>query len=258
MEVFLAYAVFILLMAAPFLVAAGLVSGLLTGITMTIRGLASAQPTTVILGVALSIACTAGLVLGGRWATRGKAGPAALVEISPVTTAMRARPRIFVLGLDSGSRDVLETLSDRFDRIESTRRYASGGPHSRGDRTIDEYSRWLAEWQLVTVTDREALRLGDVTKAVRLTPIVGRSRLPHFGINHRYDPARPNYQFYYFDGTATIMLSRCELEVRLPPALAFLPMGQAAFVSSPTYREAIKRLNACRRTMLERLASDLA
>ncbi|WBH15219.1 hypothetical protein [Sphingomonas radiodurans] len=257
MEVLLAYAVFILLMAAPFIVAALLISGFLAGIGMAVRGLALGQPTAFIIGAALAVVCVAGMVVGGRWSMRGKASEATLVQLSPVTAAMRARPRIFVLGLESGRQDALEVLSDHFDRIEGTRRYATDGPKERGHRTIEEYSKWLGEWLLVTVIDRDALRRGVSTPAVRLTSLDSPSRGPSFHINRRYDPMRPNYQLYYFDGTATTYLRRCEVEIRLPPALAFLPMGQVAFMSSQTYKDGMRRLNACRRTMLERLVADL-
>lgn len=48
MQVILAYALFILLMAAPFIVAAVLVSGLLAGFILALRGLASGQSATVV------------------------------------------------------------------------------------------------------------------------------------------------------------------------------------------------------------------
>lgn len=194
--------------------------------------------------------------MGGSWSMRGKASEAPLVEISPVTSAMRAGPRVFVLGLESGWQDVLEILSVQFDLIESSRRYAPG-PAERAGRTIDEYGRWLGEWHLVTVVDRKAVLRGEGMNAARLTPIERQSRLPHFGITSRHDPARPNYLLYYSDGFKKTDLSRCELELRLPPALALLPTGQAQFMGSATYRNAMSRLRACQRTMLKRLAAGL-
>lgn len=254
--IFLAYAGFILIMAAPFIVAALLIKGLIFGASLAFRGFANGDTAVAIAGVALTLACVAGFTAGWRWGVRGSAGQPVLTKIEPVTSVMAMRPRRFVLSLETGTQDVLDILADTFDRFESTRRYAPGST-ALGDRPIEDYGRWLGEWQHVTIVDRAALRRGETVAATRLTPLDTPSPGPHFGINRKYDPQRPNYQLYHSDGSTVTQLYRCEIAMPLPPALALLPFGPVMFIGGPTYKESMARLQACRRAMLERLAADL-
>jgi len=254
--VFLAYAAFILMMAAPFIVAALLIKGLIYGMTLAFRGFADGNTAVMVAGVALTLACVAGFAAGWRWGVRGSPGQPVLTKVAPVTPVMAMRPRRFVLSLETGTQDVLEMLADTIDRFESTRRYAPGST-ARGDRPIEDYGRWLDEWLHVTIVDRAALARGETVAATRLTPLDAPSPGPHFGIDRKHDRQRPNYQLYYSDGSTVTQLYRCEIAMPLPPALAVLPFGPVMFIGGPTYKESMARLRACRREMLERLAADL-
>lgn len=257
MSVILAYALFILLMAAPFIVAALLVSGVVTGASMLWRGLASGNSTTAILGGLLLGACLIGMVVGWRWATRGSAGEVVVERLEPATEAMKARPRRFVLGPDSSAHEVLDVLGDSFDSIEGTRRNGGRSAKRQPDQTLEQYSAWLNERVKVTLVDRAALLRKDMAAAIHHSPLEPAAPSGVFGINSEHAPSRPNFQLYYHADRKTTVLMRCSMELRTPPILSVLPMGPAMFVNSDTYREGMARLRTCRREMLVALAAEL-
>lgn len=88
-EIFLAYAVFILMAAAPFLVIAAILGAILFGLTALIQGIASARPARMAIGAVVMSAGIATSLLLYHWASTEPDDPDATSAHALVHSAWR-------------------------------------------------------------------------------------------------------------------------------------------------------------------------
>lgn len=254
--VILAYALFILVLALPFIIVLAVAGGFIGAAMLLASGIRSGNLLFIFAGVLLLLTSSAAAWLAYERMASWEVGEARLKTLASLPPAAAQRPRTFQLGLGSGYKEPVRLmLQGSIDQLSGDRRSMPMPlPTDPSLRTADYFDTWF----LAAIADREcAARAledgGDLHPCLTFKQLPERPRQPHFGISSENWPKGYASEVYFLDKWPSTKLYRCEVWVRKPLS----PFFTRRFERGGGLALALKRLHECEGKALEQLSADL-